>query len=92
VDVFGSDTTADVVMASSEQYYIGTDLSNDHPVGAACPSGNTEYNCSPTNVDLYTYNSSKYVECSSCHDPHDTTNGSFLKQAKASICQECHNK
>lgn len=32
------------------------------------------------------------VECSSCHTPHDDSNGAFLLTSKATLCQECHAK
>jgi predicted CXXCH cytochrome family protein len=30
------------------------------------------------------------IECGSCHDPHDNTNTRFLRDALATICQQCH--
>lgn len=35
-----------------------------------------------------------YVECGSCHDPHNTTNGTFLRisNAASAVCLTCHNK
>jgi len=35
-----------------------------------------------------------YVECTSCHDPHDDTNGKFLviSNAYAALCTTCHSK
>jgi len=35
-----------------------------------------------------------YVECASCHDPHNTTNGTFLRwtNANSALCLACHNK
>lgn len=35
-----------------------------------------------------------FVECGSCHDPHNTANGTFLRQSNAgsAICLTCHNK
>lgn len=35
-----------------------------------------------------------YVECASCHDPHNTTNGTFLRysNAQSGVCLACHNK
>lgn len=34
------------------------------------------------------------VECASCHDPHKTTNGKFLRTTNAgsNLCLACHNK
>jgi predicted CXXCH cytochrome family protein len=35
-----------------------------------------------------------YVECGSCHDPHNTANGTFLRisNAASAVCLTCHNK
>jgi len=35
-----------------------------------------------------------YVECGSCHDPHNSTNGTFLRVANAgsALCLSCHTK
>jgi predicted CXXCH cytochrome family protein len=35
-----------------------------------------------------------YVECATCHDPHKTTNGTFLRTSNAAsaLCKACHNK
>ena len=35
-----------------------------------------------------------YVECASCHTPHDNTAGTFLRttNAKSNLCLSCHNK
>jgi predicted CXXCH cytochrome family protein len=34
------------------------------------------------------------VECASCHDPHNTSNGTFLRRSNAgsNLCLTCHNK
>ncbi|OFZ66649.1 MAG: hypothetical protein A2V79_05730 [Betaproteobacteria bacterium RBG_16_56_24] len=35
-----------------------------------------------------------YVECASCHDPHNTANGTFLRysNANSTLCLACHAK
>ncbi|MFQ5913702.1 MAG: cytochrome c3 family protein [Nitrospinota bacterium] len=32
------------------------------------------------------------IECPSCHNPHDDSNGKFLRVDKGAICQNCHAK
>lgn len=82
---------------------IGTDLSNDHPVlydvkpGAgppAQPGTNPEIVLPPAGDKVKLYGESKRVECTSCHDPHDNQNGSFLVKANAgaALCLTCHQK
>ncbi len=81
---------------------IGTSLTNDHPI-------NFTYNASLVTLDggLKTPVSANYVDaaskiplytsmlqCASCHNPHDKTNGSFLRLANSgsALCLTCHNK
>lgn len=83
-------------------------LSGNHPVGVPYPAtGSTSYNgvsigasvntadyvASPTSVKIYSgTGSNKGIECSSCHNPHGTTNTKFLRVAAASLCDSCHIK
>ena len=93
--------------------FIGTDLSNHHPVGIIYDSTVTkvfgdggvrtmELKATPdAPIKLYEYAgySGKYVECSSCHDPHKD-NSKFLHvesganhgQNFVSTCTSCHVK
>ncbi|MDP1704049.1 MAG: cytochrome c3 family protein [Sulfurimicrobium sp.] len=75
--------------------FLGTDLSNDHPVGMAYDNtispGLNPVN-SVTAAGLKLYNGK--VECASCHDPHSVVNKTFLRVANAqtSMCTACHTK
>lgn len=82
---------------------IGTDLANDHPVlydvkpGAGPPSQpgtDSEIQLPPAGDAVKVYGNTNRVECTSCHDPHDNTNGSFLvkSNANAALCTSCHIK
>ena len=68
--------------------YLGTDLSNDHPISMTYPS-TSDFNPSP---DLPLF--SGKVECASCHDPHDPTRGAFLRKSNSgsALCLTCHIK
>jgi len=80
---------------------IGTDLKNDHPVSitytankaslVATTTPLTGWEGATTVANLL--RSSK-VECSSCHDPHSSTNGLFLRKANSgsALCLGCHAK
>lgn len=84
---------------STSHAYVGTDLKNDHPVGII-------YNASqdPTGFEAKTGNplaypdtllsEGLYVECNSCHDPHDNTYGNFLiiSNNNSALCLKCHTK
>lgn len=45
-------------------------------------------------IQLYSRDSEFFVECGSCHDPHNTTNATFLRRSNANsgVCLTCHNK
>lgn len=75
---------------------VGTDLSDDHPVGVPYPV-NSEFVAAATvttnGLKLYDVGGLR-VECQSCHDPHDTTNAPFLRvsNADSALCLACHLK
>ncbi len=77
---------------------LGTDLSGDHPVsvdydGAAQVDPNLKPRAalSPA-VPLEQLNGVNFVQCTSCHDPHDDRFGNFLVMDKANsaLCLSCH--
>ncbi|NPB08458.1 MAG: cytochrome C [Aquificae bacterium] len=93
--------------------YIGTDLTSHHPVAIpydpnvvlTTSGGDTisvELNPTPPNyVRLYDYNGTLYVECTSCHDPHEydpVVNPKFLRldtyptfgENVKNLCTACH--
>ncbi|MBI5075456.1 MAG: cytochrome c3 family protein [Nitrospirae bacterium] len=77
----------------------GVDLTNDHPVGIvytdAAPNiaGLAAVGAVPAALRLYNYGpgANNRVECGTCHDPHDQTNGSFLRRPAADLCVDCHS-
>jgi len=119
-------------VVGGELAYIGTDLTNDHPVmiqyggGGLTSSGgslsdpdffmpSTTVRASTTywyfdtdssggmsghDVKMYTYANGgsgllqPYVECYTCHDPHDAMHRPFLRisNSDSSLCLTCHNK
>lgn len=89
--------------------YIGLDLRDDHPVAIQYlgPGGDTELLATMGGVENkvrgYSIMDGKkksfsgadvYIECTSCHDPHDNQNGNFLVETNAgsNICNSCHTK
>lgn len=80
--------------------FMGTDLSNDHPItidySAAGPGLRPETSCTVQNggITLPLYGANCNVECGSCHNPHDNTNGTFLRYANtgSQLCTTCHLK
>ena len=101
---------ADGTMLSTAAGFIGTDLTMHHPVGIEYDStitmnfdtGSKTIELLPipdSPVKLFEYGGKKYVECSSCHDPH-TENDKFLHvgseanfaQNVSTTCTSCHEK
>lgn len=72
--------------------YIGS-LASDHPISFsyyAAASNPGIRAMPPANLTLY---GQGYIECSTCHDPHDDTYGQFLvmDNRRSALCLECHN-
>jgi predicted CXXCH cytochrome family protein len=82
---------------------LGTDMSNDHPVGFSyvnTAATDAEINDKTTaetalGTGAVSYGgSSDQMWCSSCHDVHDDTNAPFLRisNAGSDLCLACHIK
>jgi predicted CXXCH cytochrome family protein len=77
---------------------LGTDLSDDHPISfaytATLAASRGELANPATLTGKVKLDAGGQLQCTSCHDPHDDTNGKFLvipNQASA-LCQTCHLK
>ena len=100
----GGVTTGTNLIASGNPTYVGTDLTNDHPISFtydAALSGTDAglHNPTTTNSGLGGTISadmlfSGKMQCASCHDVHDNTHGSFLRVSNvaSALCITCHNK
>jgi len=73
---------------------LGTDLSNDHPVGFAYADSTADAGINNTIIGSAVTTFDGNVWCSSCHDVHDNTIAPFLVQTNANsgLCLACHNK
>jgi len=85
-------------LPSQRSSYLGTDLSDDHPVSfqyeSSTDQGNTELvNASalPAEIKL---DDGGQLQCTACHDPHDDTWGNFLVMSNqfSRLCTGCHIK
>ena len=88
--------------------FIGIDLHDDHPVaikhdsakdselvtGTSVGGGIRLYKDNGAGVAVVDNANGNYVECTSCHNPHDNTYGNFLvaSNAASSVCRQCHTK
>lgn len=87
-------------MSSSSHAFVDTDLSDDHPVGLTYDHTKDQQNGfypktgNPLAYPDVLLSEGLYVECSSCHNPHDNTYSNFLVESNANsqLCLRCHNK
>ena len=77
---------------------LGSDLSDDHPISftytATLAATRGELANPATLTGKVKLDAGGQLQCTSCHDPHDDSNGKFLvvsNQASA-LCQTCHLK
>ncbi len=68
---------------------LGTDLSDDHPVSIAYPNDPAFIQPAPSTLSF----EDGKVQCHTCHDPHDNSNGNFLviSNVRSALCQTCHD-
>ena len=78
--------------------YLGTNLSDDHPVSFAYSSSlastRGELAQPSTLTGKVRLDKSGQMQCTSCHDPHDNSNGNFLvmSNSQGALCNTCHQK
>jgi len=98
LDMSGApDLDLDLSFASTATGYLGTVLSDDHPVSFTRNAADTETH-DPPGGDPVKLDGSGLIQCISCHDPHDNQYGYFLVKNNISagigsqICLTCHVK
>lgn len=78
--------------------YIGTNLSDDHPISMVYPTTTEDASFNaPTDLTTGWSTVKLYdgrVECPSCHNVHDPTTRPFLRQSnsESALCKVCHIK
>jgi predicted CXXCH cytochrome family protein len=90
----GTVTIGAAPVSGAASSVVGVDLKDDHPVSVTINTTSSDFN-TPVDTKIYTDGTDWYVECSSCHNPHDeTTFVKFLREtpAASAICLDCHNK
>lgn len=101
LSVSGADATAGNLSSGSQPYIDPTHLEKrDHPLATPKPAagaGFTNYVTSDGGTGVWYRKSSnniQYVQCQSCHEPHDDTVAPFLliSNAASAICKSCHDK
>ena len=77
---------------------LGIDLRDDHPIGIQYPADGTDgyHNANTlTDVKLVDWGGKvNRVECTSCHDAHNNSLGSFVRYTLegSALCLKCHDK
>lgn len=95
----GGDVGADGLLDAGDSF-LGTDLSNDHPVNfvydATLATNDGGLNDPTTAAVDDLLDSNNEVQCASCHDPHDNTKagGPFMRlvNTDSALCTTCHIK
>lgn len=102
IDNYGGNGGTGIVITGPAK--LGTDLSNDHPIGIEYPTNlPAQYNDPSTfaagigngpGVQLVQINGVSRVECTSCHNVHNNGLGNFLRVPvqESYICLQCHIK
>lgn len=92
----GSGLDGSGMISSGSHAFVGTDLRDDHPVGLFYDS-TKDNNFHPKTGNSQSYpdkllDDGLYVECTSCHNPHDNTYSNFLVESNSSstLCLRCH--
>jgi predicted CXXCH cytochrome family protein len=97
VDSYGTRVGTNFMPAAN---LVGTDLSNDHPVGftydAALATADGGL-VTPASASLVVANVPLFaakMECATCHQVHDNTLGNFLRLSNtaSALCLKCHVK
>jgi predicted CXXCH cytochrome family protein len=97
--VTGTNTTAGKLASTSKAYMDPTHMEKNHPLGVPLPAakaGFSSYVASDGGTGVWYVTSSnnlQYVQCQSCHDPHNTAVMPFLRISNVggAICSSCHN-
>ncbi len=103
VDSFGGQTGSTMITGAAN---LGTDLSNDHPIGilwqhqttgpgAASDCNPCHFGPEPRKVVFFgtSYADGLKMECASCHDVHNGAGFPFLTvetMANSQLCFQCH--
>ena len=81
--------------------YLGTNLTNDHPVSFTYDDALATTDGELNDPDLLTYaqlftvgTTTHQLECASCHDVHNNSNMPFLidTNENSRLCLDCHDK
>ena len=94
----GTALDAEGKLTSNSDAFVSTDLTDDHPVGITYDSSR-DLDFVPKTGNSQSYPDKLlyqglYVECTSCHNPHDNSYSDFLIESNdnSNLCMRCHIK
>lgn len=72
--------------------YLGTDLSDDHPISFEYRTATGDQDIKPVPEFPINLDSNGKVQCTSCHNPHNNEHGKFLVETNmnSALCLKCH--
>lgn len=84
-------------MPEDSSSYLGTDLSDDHPISFVYDemlSLDNRQIRDPSALPPQVKLKNNQLQCTACHDPHDNTYGQFLvmDNTASSLCTACHDR
>lgn len=96
----GPDNLASTRLGPGQRGFLGTDLSDDHPISfdysASLYSDPDLEIADPATVDmpLEEIDGEQHLQCTTCHEPHDDSRTAFLRleAVNGEICTACHLK
>ena len=86
-----------VYITPQDRGYIGTDLTDDHPISftydSALAAKNTQLNDPASIPKALPLDQNRQLQCTTCHDPHNDSLGYFLRMDNraSAMCTSCHN-
>ncbi|MCP4593430.1 MAG: cytochrome C [bacterium] len=101
IDSYGTTTGTTLITSTAN---LGTDLSDDHPIGIEYPTSDSANYNDPSSftggiagslgVHLVEVGGIQRVECTSCHQVHNNGLGNFLNVPviESYLCLQCHIK
>ena len=97
--ITGPNTSANMLTNTSKSYMDPSHMEKNHPLGVSKPAakaGFSNYVAADAGTGVWyrtSTDNNQYVQCQSCHDPHNTAVMPFLRISNVggAICSSCHN-
>ncbi len=85
--------TGQIPPGSTSFLAAGSSFAGDHPISFSYYDSLANPEIRQDLPETLTFYGAGYVECSTCHDPHDDTYGMFLimDNGSSKLCTACHN-